>query len=251
MEYKVLRSEFKASEDGSGGIQGYASTFANWDSVRERPAKGAFIPHLDDFLNDGFIAIGHDWSSLPVATPSVAREDDIGLYLEADFHSTPEAQAARTVTIERIERKKSVKLSIGYEVLRDEYTDEGRILKEIKLFEVSLVTVPANPLASVTGAKHLPPEGGPLSAFADAVEAAYRAFTQEARALEGRRAKEGRVLSDSNRKRIQSLLEALTSVQSELTEFLAASEPKADPKAARALFIEFQRIQAQLNGVTV
>src|SRR5690349_3548348 len=133
MEYKLLTPQFKMSEDGSGSLKGYASTFANWDSVKERPVKGAFTPHLADFLKDGFIAVGHDWSALPIATPTEAHEDDIGLYLDTSFHSTPMAQAARTVASERIARGKSVKLSIGYEVLQDEYTSEGRLLKEIKL----------------------------------------------------------------------------------------------------------------------
>lgn len=244
MEYKLLTTQFKASGDGSGSIKGYASTFANWDSVSERPVKGAFAPHLAAFLNDGFIAIGHDWSALPVATPSVAQEDDIGLYLEADFHSTPMAQAARTVTTERIERGKSVKLSIGYEVLQDEYVPEGRLLKEIKLYEVSLVTVPANPLASVTGAK-----GVPLATHSDAVLAAVDELKTRMVGLRDLRMKEGRVLSDSNRKRISSLKEALAAVLTDLDELLSATEPKADADAVKKLHLEFLRLQTELNGV--
>lgn len=251
MERKLLTPDFKISDDGSGSLKGYASTFSNWDDVKERPVKGAFIPHLADFLKDGFIAVGHDWSALPIATPSIAREDDIGLYLEADFHTTAMAQDARTVASERLARNKSVKLSIGYEVLQDEYVEEGRLLKEIKLYEVSLVTVPANPLASVTGVKQLQLEGGPLSAYADTVEAAISMFKKEARALEGRRAKEGRVLSDTNRKRIQTLLEALISVQSDLADLLVSAEPKAavDVDVVKGLHFEFLRLQSQLNGV--
>lgn len=232
MEYKQIPVDLKIDDTGTGSLTGYASTFANWDSVKERPVKGAFAPHLEAFLKDGFIAVGHDWSALPVATPTEAREDDHGLLLKADFHSTPDAQAARTVTNERLSRGKSVKLSIGYEVLQDEYVDEGRLLKEVKLYEVSLVTVPANPLASVTASK-----GMPLAAQSDAVLAAVKDYTDRLAELYALRAKEGRVLSGDNRKRIETAIEALDGAASALKDLLMASEPRksmADTHALRA-----------------
>lgn len=244
MEYKLLSPTFKMSDEGAGSFKGYASTFANWDSVKERPVRGAFAGHLADFLKDGFISIGHDWNALPIGTPTEAYEDDIGLYLAQDFHSTPMAQAARTVASERISRGKSVKLSIGYEVLADEYTDEGRLLKEIKLYEVSLVTVPANPLASVTGVKGLA-----LTDHSETVLAAVNELTTRLVGLRDLRMKEGRVLSDANRKRIATLKDALAAVLGDLDELLTATEPKADTEKAKALYHEYLRIQAQLNGV--
>lgn len=248
MEYKISRPDLKLSTDGAGSFSGYASTFANWDSVQERPIKGAFSRHLADFKADGFIAIGHDWSGLPVASLNDAYEDDHGLFIDAAFHSTPEAQAARTTVKERMERGKSVKLSIGYEVLADEYTNEGRLLKDIKLFEVSLVTVPANHAASVTGAKGFLPDGMPLVDYSDAVLAAVKEFDRRVSSLREMRAKQGRVLSETNRKRIGSLLEALTAVADDLNTLLAETEPKADPDKAKALYIEHLRITAELNG---
>ena len=250
LEYKLLDlPQLKASDAGAGSITGYASTFGNWDSVGERPVKGAFMPHLATFLQDGFIALGHSWSALPVATPTQAVEDAYGLLLTADFHSTPEAQAARTVTQERLARGKSVKLSIGYEVLQDEYVAEGRLLKEIKLYEVSLVNVPANTAAAVTSAKSGLVSGLPFDDHANAAEAAIVAFAQRARERAHARTKEGRVLSDANRKRIATLLESLTSAQQELSDLLSATEPQKDmSRAALAAYAEYQHWQAQFNG---
>lgn len=251
MEYSPKPFEFKDlrfKDEGHGSITGYASTFGNWDSVSERPIKGAFTPHLSSFLKDGFIALGHSWSALPVATPTQAVEDAYGLLLTADFHSTPEAQAARTVVQERMARGKSVTLSIGYEVLQDEYGAEGRLLKEIKLYEVSLVNVPANTAAAVTSAKSGVVSALPFDDHANAAEAAVSAFAQRARERANARTKEGRVLSDANRKRIATLLESLTSVQQELRNLLATTEPTPDPAKALALFAEFQRLEAHLNG---
>lgn len=251
MEHKLFSPQFKLSDDGAGFIEGYASTFHNFDSVGERVVKGAFQAHLGEFMSDGFVAIGHDWASLPIATPVDAHEDEHGLFVKAAFHSTPQAQAARTVVKERLERGKSVKLSIGYEVLDDEYTKEGRLLKNLRLFEYSLVTVPANQLAAVTFAKALPPEGAPLDTYKAAAEAALSALVRESLSLEERRIKAGRMISEANLKVMNDALSAMEEGIVRLRELLArATEPKAAPAPdALRTYAEFQRIQATLNGV--
>ncbi len=96
MDYKTFDAhDIKISTEGSGELAGYASTFSNFDSVRERVVKGAFAATLPQFLKDGFIAVGHSWDSLPIATPLEAYEDDHGLFVRAEFHSTTAAQDAR------------------------------------------------------------------------------------------------------------------------------------------------------------
>lgn len=175
-EEKVLTLvEAKAESEGNGKLEGYGSVFGSIDSYGDTIEPGAYAETIEPFLKDGFIAWGHDWAN-PVATPSAAREDTRGLFLVAEFHSHAEAQRARSITSERLARGKSMGLSIGYEALEwefrkvdtpvrgpwGEYTDKVRVLKKIKLFEVSLVTVPAEPKAQVTGAK-----GAELKPFAN------------------------------------------------------------------------------------
>ena len=219
MQRKSFDVDIKMSGDGSGEFTGYASTFDNFDRTNERVVKGAFAQHLDDFLKDGFIALNHNWGALPIATPIEAREDDHGLFVRAAFHSTPDAQAARTVINERLERNKSVKLSIGYEVLADEYVDQGRLLKNLYLYEYSFVTVPANAQADVTSSK-----GWPLAEQSDAVLAAVKDYTDRLTHLQSLRAKEGRVLSGANRTRIEQAVEALAGAQTALKDLLAATD---------------------------
>jgi HK97 family phage prohead protease len=137
-----------------GGFEGYASTFGNVDRVGEAVIKGAFLECLDEFLKSGFIAVGHGWSALAIGAPMEAKEDDIGLYLKAAFYRIQAAQDARAVMLDRQAFGKDSFLSIGYQVLEDEFTDNGRrLLKKLLLREVSFVNVPANPLAAITGAK--------------------------------------------------------------------------------------------------
>jgi hypothetical protein len=244
MEYKLLTSDLKAANDGTGSFSGYASTWDNWDAVGERPVRGAFAKSLPSFATDGFIALGHSWDSLPIATVKEAFEDEHGLFLSAEFHGTTAAQDARKVLTERLARGKSAKLSIGYEVLADDFTQEGRLLKDIKLYEISLVNVPANDRASVITAKGLP-----LADHSDAVLAAVDELKARMVGLRDLRMKEGRVLSDANRKRIASLKDALAAVLTDLDELLTATQP--NPEKARAVLLEALRIQASINGVSL
>lgn len=150
-------SEAKLLGDGQT-LTGYGSTFGNTDRQSEVVDKGAFTKTLPQWRRDGFVAWQHNWD-VPIAYPTKATEDDKGLYFEAAFHSTPDAQVARTITAERLAASKSMGLSIGYEATVWEYDkpEQVRHLKEITLYEVSLVTVPANPKATVTGLKTVVP----------------------------------------------------------------------------------------------
>lgn len=259
MTYKIqTMADLKAKDEGFGSFSGYASTWDNWDSVNERPARGAFKASLQDFIGDGFIALHHAWETLPIATVKEAFEDDHGLFLTADFHSTDEAQRARTVLNERLARGKSAKLSIGYEVLRDSYVNDppgGRVLEEIKLYEVSLVTVPANDRAAVLSAKG---QRMTLEDHANEVLVLSGAFRDRMKDIRELLAKEGRPMSAARRARLQSQREALAAILEDIDALLAETEPKpkadpnagkADPAVVRALLLENLHMHACLNGV--
>jgi HK97 family phage prohead protease len=241
MLHKLFDSpELKINSDGAGQISGYCSTFDNFDRVGEKPARGAFTPYLADFLKNGFIALGHDWASLPIGTPKEIREDDHGLWFAADFHSTNAAQEARLVAQERLARGKSVSTSIGYDVLDSELVDapelpgkRGTLLKLIPLYEISMVTVPANPLALITGAKELLEAGGSFDTHALTVEATVRAFVKRAEARAEARTKEGRVLSGANREKLDSLRVSMADLIAIIEDLLEASTPapKDDEKS--------------------
>jgi HK97 family phage prohead protease len=253
MERKMFTAvELKLRDDSeypNGVIEAYVSTFANWDSVGERPRKGAFSKHLDAFLKDGFVALGHDWSGLPIATPIDAYEDDIGLFGRAAFHSTPDAQNVRTVIKERMARGKSVKTSIGYEVLEDEMVEGGRVLNDVKLYEWSIVNVPANQSAIVLGAKSGAVSTLGLNEHIEEVVSALDVLAGRVRERHDFRTKEGRVLSSANRTRIEDLLPSLMSVHDALKDLLNATAPKASEDEVKQAFMQWLHLDAQLNGV--
>lgn len=143
-----------AAGEGPGGFQGYGAVYGNIDRDEEIIAPGAFADSLRAFVRDGFIGEAHDWDR-PVATIDDAVEDAYGLMIAATYHTDPASQSVRTYTNERLERGKSVGLSVGFRMLEWSYDEEADRLTITKgdLFEVSIVTVPANPLAGIMSGK--------------------------------------------------------------------------------------------------
>lgn len=260
---KVLeQAQLKISQDGTGSVEGYASTFQNWDRVGERPVKGAFLASLPGFLKDGFIAYSHQWGMLPVATVKDAYEDHHGLWFAADFHSTQFAQDVRTTVMERIERGKSVMTSIGYEPPEVEAVDapelpggRGLLLKTIPLLEISIVPVPANPAALVGDAKDATSllAGLTLADSSDLALAAVRTYTTRVGELRDLRAKEGRVLSSANRGKLETLHGSLADVLKLIETLLADSAPKSAPTddLIQAEYLRFLTLQARALGVPI
>ncbi len=258
----LVEAKAPAEGDGPGSFEGYASMFGTEpDSYADVIDPGAYKDTIAPFLADGFIAWSHDWSN-PIATPTTLREDERGLFLSATFHTHDEAQRARTIAAERIERGKSMGLSIGYEALTwemrqvdtpvrnrwGEFTDKVRALTKIKLYEVSLVTVPAQPSAQVTGAKSL---SLPFEDHSESVRVAVSEWLERSRAGSALRVKEGRAISEARRARMATVSGSLRDAADEIDAMLKETEPK-EPKAGTAveplrLRADFERMYARIS----
>lgn len=227
--------QFKADDDGPGGFSGYGSTW-DLDQGGDVIIKGAFKDAIPDFLERGFVPVSHDWFSMPIATVKSAKEDDEGLWLEAEFHSTAAAQDVRTVMAERMERGKFVGLSIGYLLDYDqesgdvEFTEDGiRKIKRIKeLAEVSVVTVPMNREAGVAAVK-AGPGAVPFTERLAGVLADVSDFPDHVQNhIEMRRDfKAGRVLSAANRERLGAISSAMRDAAGALDVILEETDPDA------------------------
>jgi hypothetical protein len=160
MDRREFQAQFKTLDDTDsvGSFEGIAAVFSNIDRQHDVIQPGAFTRTLPDFIKSGFLANAHDWSE-PVGTIDEAIETNDGLYVRGKFHSTPNAQLLRKVIRERLERGKDVAMSIGYQITEDAFDSEKsvRMLKELELFEVSVVSVPANPLARLASVKQIEP----------------------------------------------------------------------------------------------
>lgn len=271
LQYKAWQGEIKAVTEGSGGFEGYGSLFGVLDSGGDIVEPGAFTEALPGFVLNGFISDGHNWDSVAagaIGTIVDAKEDARGLWLKAEYHSTPIAQVARTIAQERMARGKSVGLSIGYGIApggADVASDGIRhLLKIDPLFEVAQVNVPMLRPAGLTAVKGF---GLPFEDHSDNVRVAVAEWLERAKSGLDVRLKEGRPISEARRVRMaamkDSLQVAVDSLQSGVTEIealLKETEPRKDAlpeetaqvvdSALKQLFAEFQAFDAVYGVAT-
>lgn len=241
LEYKnCFGAEFKLSEEGAGSFAGYGSVYGNKDRDEEVIDPEAVV-NLESFLKDGFGAVGHNWGALPIATIDAAKQDGQGLHISAGYHSTQDAQDARTVVRERLERGKSVGLSIGFKTLKDDRKDGIRHLQQIELYEVSIVTRPANPLAGVSVAKGFLGDGMPFRDRSRALVAASREHLECIIRRREMREKDGRKLSEQDVAEWDELIQ----LHADLLAEMKAQRLPTDLETLLAL--EYER--ARFNGV--
>lgn len=153
LETKSSPAEFKiATDEGPGVLEGYAAVFGNPDRDADVIVPGAFQRGLEDFKQCGFLCDGHDWRA-ELGTILEAKEDDHGLWVQSEFYPTPDAQQARQKLAEKMKRGRAQQMSIGFRVLKSERQKDVRRITEIELYEVSIVSVAANPATRVTAVK--------------------------------------------------------------------------------------------------
>lgn len=148
METKSLNIELKA--DGpEGRISGYGAVFGNVDSTGDRIMPGAFKQSLEN--RKPKMLWQHNMAD-PIGVFEEFYEDDHGLYMEGKLvlGATRGRDAFALAEAGAIDG-----LSIGYMVPEGGAEMNGTIreIRQIDLFEVSMVTVPANPEATITGVK--------------------------------------------------------------------------------------------------
>ena len=112
--------------------------------------KGAFSKSLKERRADIFFLNQHDWKQ-PHGRFSVLEEDEKGLY----FESEPLLDTTYSSDLLKLYEAGIIKEhSIGYSVDKSDYNEKGiRLLKEVKLYEGSNVTLGMNPNTPFTGFK--------------------------------------------------------------------------------------------------
>lgn len=157
MKTKEFNVEYK--DDGNGTLEGYASTWIQKpDSYGDVVKAGAFANTLTERWNGGKgipLLWAHQMDNLSsyIGTAE-AEEDEKGLHFLAHFDGTEEAQRVRDL----YKDGRLSKFSFAYDIL-----DEGPIeldggvkaneLRELDLYEISCVCVPANDDAGVLDVK--------------------------------------------------------------------------------------------------
>ena len=133
-------------------FEGYGSVFGNVDFGGDVVVKGAFDRSLKEHKSGGNMPLMF-WMHKPDKIPGKwleMEEDSQGLYVKGVLADTELGKEAHTLLGMKAVRG----LSIGYQAKDYEYKDDGvRILKDVDLFETSIVSIAMNPLAEVYNAK--------------------------------------------------------------------------------------------------
>lgn len=158
MQRKQLTCPFELkalAEDGT--FEGYGSVFGVVDYDADIVAKGAFAKSLAQHKLKNtrpVMAWQHDSRQIPGVWEE-ASEDDYGLFLKGRLLKDDVAIGREAYALMKAGALSG--LSVGMRVTVDEF-DRGsmvRTIKEAELWEVSLVTFPANDLARIESVKSI------------------------------------------------------------------------------------------------
>lgn len=167
MEYRAhkgleVRRASPDADTGLATLDGYASVTGVWMDIFGGPEKGgwremiehgAFQKTIAEQRDAMFLLLDHDGApyagsrngSLDIA------EDERGLPITARLNTEGRGNEARAQLAADVESGLLDSMSIGFQVTRHEVNEDRteRVIKEIRLFEVSVVKWPANKLAVV------------------------------------------------------------------------------------------------------
>ncbi len=136
----------KAAQKGDGTLElvGYASTWI-LDRDREIVAPGAFDASLPDYLGKNPILLWQHNPDWPIGTVKSAEIDDTGLRVVAEVPKPEDGAAGWEWTAygkikAGVVRTFSIGGFMSYDV-----SGKLLIIKEVELFEISVVSIPANP----------------------------------------------------------------------------------------------------------
>ena len=162
MQYKTFSINSKdVNYDGeSRTISGYASVFGNKDKAGDILIKGCFSKSIQDrgpesAANDKIIMLWmHDMEE-PIGRFTVLNEDDKGLYFEAVIDDVPRGNQ----TIKQLESGTLNQFSIGYQYVYEkcmyDAEKDAYIVKEVYLYEISVVSIGCNGETEYLGLKSI------------------------------------------------------------------------------------------------
>lgn len=157
MSHLFKSFEMKANENGM--IAGYFSTYdIEPDSYGDIVEKGAFTKTIAKRAESGHpfpLCFNHDFSAV-IGSVKTIEDTEKGPYIEAEFLDTQLAQDVRKM----LQSGAIYQFSFAYDVLNSRKPTEDEsakgitnVLTELDVFEISVVTVPANQNAVATEVK--------------------------------------------------------------------------------------------------
>jgi HK97 family phage prohead protease len=177
LEYKFITGAVEDIDTNKRVVTGYLSKFGNIDLDNDIMDKGAFTKTLQERKSNIFFLNQHNWSQ-PHGKFATLEVDEYGLKFESN--PLPDTTYSND-TLKLYEAGIIKEHSVGFLTMKSEYIRETdkRVIKEVKLYEGSNVTLGANPDAIFTGLKSFTKED--ISDREKAILKAFRngTFTDE------------------------------------------------------------------------
>lgn len=128
-------------------IEGYASVFQIADNHNDIIAPGAFKSSINNHVK---LLWQHDVTK-PIGVVTFMKEDQYGLQIAAEINiKTKEGSDAKHL----VKQGAVSGLSIGFDIKEYSYNQDGcRIIHDLNLIEISIVTFPANNMAIINQIK--------------------------------------------------------------------------------------------------
>ncbi len=157
LDFTVAKSPSTKDAAGDCYLEGYSNTSSK-DRVGDVVLPVAFEKSLPVYLSNPIMLENHDWDK-PAGFITEAKIDDKGLWVRAKVSNARED--LKTMCREGTLRT----FSIGYNEIQADYDEatKTKVIQEIELLEISIVTVPCNVEAvfAVAGAAPAPaPDAG-------------------------------------------------------------------------------------------
>ena len=169
LQYRT--AEIRAGSDDAG-LSGYASHFGSVDAYGTAVKKGAFAKTISE--RGGRIPVlWNHWPDSPIGKPDELKEDDTGLWFNASIsEGTTHGRDVMTLLRDGV----PLGMSFGFETLKsrpieeadslnweqapDFYKDPAnreyvRVIEEVRLWEISVVTFPANEMATINDVRQV------------------------------------------------------------------------------------------------
>lgn len=151
MIFKQTSIGLEDIDESNGIVKGYGSVFNNIDSDNDIILAGAYTKTLNENGSRVRYCNQHRIDQ-PLGKFTELREDGNGLYFCAEIPMTRMGQDILLLMKNGVINENSVGIM---PIVKSFRQDGVRELKEVKLYEISCVTLAANPLAMITDAKGL------------------------------------------------------------------------------------------------
>jgi HK97 family phage prohead protease len=216
MERKRFSLKIKSVDD-TGTFTGLGAAYNNVDLGGDKIMPGAFKRTLA--AGKQFPLLWQHDPSNPIGTAKVTDTPQ-GLQVEGTLRlQDPTAQKAYLFLKSGVIKG----MSIGYETIQSSMDGDVRQLKELRLWEISVVTFPMNESATISSVKS-------LNLSDDEVQHHLRAIRRHQKALHGH---------------VKALLGADDLDDDDAADELEGSDSEADDVESKALLVEVHKLVAQ------